>query len=240
MALPIIPDVAHVQIVMQYASGLPTDVSVNNLYFKTEVGETVESSKGAISGILDAAFGNTNAPGVAPLADSISSAVTGVTYRFYDLGQPLKRYPVGDPVPAGWVGGSADTRLPREVACCLSFKNGPGPRSRGRIYVGPLTSSSIQNGAFPQPSGVLTRALMGFGKFLIDGDKSGIPGPAAVGWGVVSGADAEWKRVYEVWVDNAFDTQRSRGKEPTARATVEYERDVLPPNFVQETLPSWV
>lgn len=112
----------------------------------------------------------------------------------------------------------AGTALPAEVALCLSFQaeRVPGQfqaRKRGRIYLGPLEIGMNADGRPTQGefAGILNAA-----EALYDG----IAGITDAGeWSVWSPTDGVAYPLVEAWIDNAFDTQRSRGIDPSLRVT---------------------
>ena len=132
--------------------------------------------------------------------------------RLYNIEDPKPR-----PVRAEAIQESTGTLAPsgpREVALCLSFYSERNlPRQRGRIYLGPWTSSSMD---LRPPSGNVTQALA-LGDGLTD-----IGGPD-IQWGVWSPTDQEFRQVSHYWCDNEWDTVRSRGLRGTARVTVASE-----------------
>lgn len=130
---------------------------------------------------------------------------------------------------------------PHEVALCLSFKNlasggVPPAQRRGRIYFGPIGGSQVVlNGDVTIPSADLRNDLLRAATWLRDT----IPG-AGRDWVIYSRpypGRPETERpgnprgplpalaaragatyvVTDLWVDNAFDTQRKRGEKATSR-----------------------
>ena len=95
----------------------------------------------------------------------------------------------------------------------MSFYSGAvaRPRKRGRIYLGPLradTGTTVGN--VIRPSTAIRTNVAGAGATLID--LSGV-----VRWGVLSQADEVIWQIDHGFIDDAFDTQRRRGEDPTAR-----------------------
>jgi hypothetical protein len=98
----------------------------------------------------------------------------------------------------------------RDIAVCLSFyADDNRPRQRGRLYIplcltgmspaGPNVSASIRT-----KIGALVPLLEGLGGPDWD-------------WGVWSTVGLSFKKATHWWVDDAWDTQRRRGKRATAR-----------------------
>jgi len=109
--------------------------------------------------------------------------------------------------------GTAATGMPAEVALCISYfatRNIAG--RRGRIYIGPL-SSSVGSfiGADWRPTTATRDTLAGKATDLLAAaDLAGWP------WALLS-SDGVARPITDGWVDDAFDTQRRRGLDPTDR-----------------------
>jgi hypothetical protein len=100
---------------------------------------------------------------------------------------------------------------PREVAICLSFYHERSlPSQRGRLYI-PLyciTSAAASGG---RPGTTFRDAVMGWGAALAE------LGGVDVDWSVYSRKDDEARNVTNYYVDDEWDTIRSRGLRPTTR-----------------------
>jgi hypothetical protein len=97
---------------------------------------------------------------------------------------------------------------PREVALCLSFFATRNlPRRRGRIYVGPWRASD----ATLRPAADIRSALtaMATGLHAIGGGGNR--------WCVYSPTDDALWPITDAWVDDEWDTMRSRGLRATTR-----------------------
>jgi hypothetical protein len=100
----------------------------------------------------------------------------------------------------------------RDVALCLSaYADNNRPRQRGRLYIPcVLGLSSIAganaNAAAMQKIADLVPLFEGLGG--VDWD-----------WGVYSRVANQFRKYTNFWVDNAWDTQRRRGKRASARQT---------------------
>lgn len=98
---------------------------------------------------------------------------------------------------------------PRELAICLSYKGGDGPRRRGRLYVPfPLQNSSSVGVRPPQTHRQKVADLAPLLRAL---------GGANVQWGVWSRMDQEFYPADSAYVDDEWDVIRSRGLAPTNR-----------------------
>ena len=129
----------------------------------------------------------------------------------YDAQGTVPVAPVGYAIQAAGV--SPATTAPREIACCLSFYSGFNrPRSRGRLYL-PFhflgASSSIANrpsAAHRTKAGQLATVFQDLGGVDVD-------------WCVYSKTDHAPKPVTNWWVDDEWDTVRSRGLRSTVRTS---------------------
>lgn len=109
------------------------------------------------------------------------------------------------------------------MALCLSFQadrvpGQPQARKRGRIYLGFLRES-LNDGTGRPTSAAITTILDAYEALYDAIDSITDAGTLAV-WSGVDGA--AWP-VTTAWIDNAFDTQRSRGVVPTSKTI----RDLL-------------
>lgn len=143
-------------------------------------------------------------------------AATGHQVKFYNLPGTPPNYPFDETtwalaaVPAG-------NPAPSEVALCVSFQGAkqagtPQSRRRGRMYIGPLNQSTM---GYDRPATAMMTTFATTTKALVVAVNT-IPDH---GFGVWSGISGSWTPVTDGWVDNAFDTQRRRGVEVTARTS---------------------
>lgn len=103
--------------------------------------------------------------------------------------------------------------IPREVAICLSFwaSERANPHRRGRIFLG--VGPSAFGPAGLRPSSTIRNAVLGLGDEL-----AGLGG-ADVSWQVFSRSLGDSEDVTNTWVDDEWDTIRSRGLERTLQDT---------------------
>lgn len=129
--------------------------------------------------------------------------------KVYDFGPP-PQYPLAEAV----VNEASFAALhgPGEVALCLSFYSDHNvPRRRGRLFL-PVTHRSGSLGANPGLA-IMTDAIALAQAF-------GALGGVNVDWSVYSTRDSAARKATDVWVDDEWDTIRSRGIKPKiARAT---------------------
>jgi len=148
------------------------------------------------------------------LAEAISQwTVPGGGYQVrctaYDVEGTPPVFPAG--TSTFWEGVSGGSNEPREVALCLSFYSERNlPRQRGRLYV-PATILGVSTSGRPSTAAMtkvstLVPILTGLGGADVD-------------WSVWSQTDQVARPVTNWFVDNEWDTIRSRGLRPTERLT---------------------
>lgn len=192
-------------------SGLPEDVSVNTLHWSWDAiaepdpavaGQQIVDKLSTFYSAFDQYLSNQNS--------------NPVEVRVYRMDDPEPRAPVlvADLTPLSYGIGA----YPSEVAITLSFQgvkiSGENQaRRRGRIFIGPLADIGLsESGSELRVSSVIRTAI---------GDAAAdlatiLPGED-VAWTIYSPSNDNMVLVTDGWVDNAFDTMRSRGARPTAR-----------------------
>jgi len=136
-------------------------------------------------------------------------------YKIYDRADPTPRQPIAEgtfnlsSAPSG-------AGMPPEVALCLSFEGLPTSgipqaRRRGRVYIGPLDTTTGGSGG--APSSAFVTALANAGDTLLTASNAAATWTWCV-WSTVNSANVPIARG---WVDAAFDTQRRRGVAPASR-----------------------
>jgi hypothetical protein len=137
-------------------------------------------------------------------------------FKVYDLDDPEPRAPVAD---VFWNLTSAPTGypLPSECAMVLSYQADkvsglPQARRRGRVYLGPLNTTTLESSTARPAASVVTALAAAGGVLLAASGASG--GWKWTTYSTVTGTGFE---VLDGWVDNAYDTQRRRGISPTSR-----------------------
>lgn len=196
----------HVQVVLAHDSALPEDVCVNNFSVVTAATDDVGSAIAFISA-LHAEY--------ALVQNFLSNQLSGaVQYRLYNRADASPRVPI-DVLDDNLVTGI--TALPQEVALCMSFQAAATSgvnqaRRRGRIYFGPLAATALDNNTGRPAAGFLT-ALNAFGGSLLNQSQA----QENWTWTVHSQTTGSDHVIANGWVDNEFDTMRSRGRRPTSR-----------------------
>lgn len=207
---------AIAQIALDRDSGLPEDVITNTMHFKAQAGaDTYTSHKAALGTRLVTLYQSLGSK----FAENMAGSGNVKLYNFDD-NKP--RVPT-DIIPFSFSPGAGS--LPAEVALCVSYRGGlvsgtPQARRRGRIFLGPLNSAMALDAVGdvrPHPL-ELTPILDAFEVFA-ESAGSGFQLCVYSETNHIGGmsADASFVPVQEFWIDNAFDTVRSRGSAPTTR-----------------------
>jgi hypothetical protein len=208
------------QVVHPRSTGLPADVITNTFYFDGDEGaESWEAGAISIVSRLQAFFVVCGAY----MSDLISQPSL---VKLTDPRDPLPQLPkyTGEIIfPT-----SGASHLPAEVALCLSYKassvSGENPkRRRGRVFLGPFTEGAT--GAVDQgdirPTVAMATNIIAGALEMATGD-AGSPRHAIYSPTTHVGAtpiEDAFHDVEDYWIDNAFDTVRSRGASPTLRWT---------------------
>lgn len=214
--------VARVQVIIPYASGVPTDVITNTFHFESLDNESITSAKCAtlfsdLVGFYNIVYGGT---AIKSMASYLSPANT--VMKAYNLSDPPPRTAVREEVKPITPGTTVADTTPAEASVVLSFRtvyqSGINKGSqRGRIYLGGLTNAWFDAGDASRSSRVkqATReAVVGAAGNLFTtalGHKWG--------WVVYSEKLNQKFAVAGGWIDNAIDTQRRRGQAATQRTT---------------------
>lgn len=198
------------QVTIPYFSAIPTDVAVNVWSF--EIADDTTPNFEQIGAFLNT-FYSALVSYMSPLLDTENATVKG--YVRTDAEPQTPR--LSGPLVLG-ASGTGDP-LPEEVAVCLSFKgsltSGQVPaRRRGRIFLGPLRGPVVQVGASSR-----AEVANGFAEDIEDAVTAANAELTTAGnfHTIWSQTNEENVTVTDYWVDNAFDTQRKRGRAPTSR-----------------------
>lgn len=197
-----------VQTTLWMDSGLPEDYAVNTWHINTTA---VDPAAGMAAFFADLQTFYTS------IDNYLSSLCEGtLAVRGYNMDDPTPRVPFFIDGVALTVGTSS---YPTEVAMCLSFQGARisgenQARRRGRIYLGPL-SPTTGDGATGRPTTTFRTDCLAAMDTLAD-DALADPTYAWVVWSEAAGSGTV---VTNGWVDNAFDTQRRRGLDPTVRTS---------------------
>lgn len=199
-------------VVMQGGSNLPEDRFINTWHFSngTEYGAHVAIIQEALGDF----YQDIPSGALIPVGKYISPyASRNTTIKCYDLDDPEPRVPTDIVMVLPSV--TVASGLPEEVAVCLSFHGDPPitARKRGRIYIGPLNTDAYDDGDTSTPARVkvgLSQTLQAAGANLVAN--------TGAGWAIRSVASGgTFVPVTGGFVDNALDTQRRRGPDPSSR-----------------------
>lgn len=216
-----------IQVTLPYTTGLPTDVVTNTWHF---VGEDPTDYTLAI-GWLGTVYAT-----IGPLLSTIVARTSNAaTMKVYDLADDKPRPPVATQsfTVAAVGGGGVD--LPLECALVGSYQAIPraGVRQssrRGRVYFGPWQQAASSTD-YKRPDSSYTDTVRDALQALQTSSEAssqcrwaiysptlagGLELPGGAGPPNLPGAVSP---VDNGWVDNEWDTQRSRGREATSRDT---------------------
>lgn len=205
-------------VIIQASSGFPSDAIVNTWHFSKGSGSTTDYDN--VRDMLADFYASTSTIGgssTQTLASFMPTATTNATalVRAYEVGATPGAPP--DYSSSFNLGArNAGTPLPSEVALCISFQapreDGVNQaRHRNRKYLGPF--ASIANGTDGRPVDNLVRTVVSQGRKLAAASDASVTWE----WVIYSPTLGTSIAVDNGWVDNAWDTQRRRGKAPTAR-----------------------
>lgn len=208
----------RIQATRMAASTIPADAMVNTMHVNTGTPAS-ESDFETIGTLVHTFF---NAVNTAPIQRGIrhllSSRSVGpsMTIKIYDEDDPLPRMPHFERVYS-MIAAANEPQFPTEVAICLSWaglpRSGWNVQSlRNRFYIGGLRDSIItETGHIPL---VVQQQILMAAADLYNGLEA-----AGLGWGWIGYSpkkDQGWE-IAGFSVDNAWDTQRRRGPDPTNR-----------------------
>lgn len=203
------------QVSLPRTNGIPADTATNTTHWRR--GTTTEDLFVlAVRGALETFYDALNT------VDIFSNQVVlnQAKLKIYDLADPEPQVPVFDGT-LGYTGANpTGNPLPSEVAVCLSWTGEPmsgvaASRRRGRTFLGPVNTACQQTADRDtldptKRDGIAAAGAQLCGPLTSDGEE---------GLVIYSHTAATAFRVIGGFVDNAFDTQRRRGKKATTRAT---------------------
>lgn len=204
----------------QGQSELAEDRFVNTFHFHDLITDYSAVAADLRTAVRDFYITTTN--GGNTLGQHISAYVQrDVKVVSYDLEQAAPRVPTETLFSLGAAVGSG---LPEEVAMCLSYHGEPPvtPRRRGRIYIGPLSNNSsvLEGGTADDPSHPSNTSVGHVVLNAIASAQALVAASALVGcpWSIRSTRPTvNYVPIVGGYVDNAWDIQRRRGPDSTAR-----------------------
>jgi hypothetical protein len=212
MADPIIPGVYRAQVTFEGTNTTPRDRIVHTYCFKRKaaLGSVGLEDMGSIADELQRRLREFYVDPVAPSAERVINFIPPmfrqvVTLRVYNLEQPPERLAHERPINTTGAGTTGNP-LPRDVALCMSFFSHRNlKRRRGRIYLGPLTTGTLDPQTGRPVQHVITAINAAAQRLANEGAGDNCD------WAILSPTDADAKPVTAGWCDNEWDTQRSRG-----------------------------
>lgn len=212
-------------VTFEHDSGLPEDRVVNSFAWTAPDLATLRAFTTA--GLPDF-YNAVHAPGADPLCFWMSPRLNTLAnvskVNYYDVTTHLDGSPHGSPiaVESFTLGTSAVANaMPEEVAAVISWHGDltglveelgttrPRARHRGRVFIGPLNIQGLgTDGRITTP---MLNSMHGAGLFIL----SSVGGLFSI-W---SRKDAAMYTATGGFADNAFDTQRRRGTDASARQT---------------------
>lgn len=154
----------------------------------------------------DDAQGLANALKTNLIANTLIGATMPFTIKVYNAEKAPPNYPLAQATNGS---GSHNTNVPREVALCLSYYSTYNrPSYRGRLFI---PAAFVQGQVDLRPTSTQIANALSFKTAL----GSGLP--AQTNWVVYSRKLGQSFGVSNVWVDDEWDTVRSRGLKSTTR-----------------------
>jgi len=195
------------QVVMPQGSALPADQITNTFHMNHVLGGLTATDLEGMCGDICTLF-----------QKQYKDEPNGkVTTKAYSLGAASHAPPLAQVTKGTNPWGNA---CPREVALCLSFaKRRSVPRERGRLYLAPGApmgaAALFTYGARPN------NALMTWALELYSKPNQSLPDLGGPDWkfGVYSPTNSAFYQTTEAWVDDEWDTIRSRGLKPSTRVS---------------------
>jgi hypothetical protein len=189
-------------IAMAVDSMLPRDYMTNTIHMEHVGGIALDTD---LDGVCD------------DLVDLYQYQIGGTPHevrcKAYDMSAP-PNYPLANVVKSA--GTPYTSSLPREIAICLSFaRNKSNPRERGRIYIPACFGAVAGLGIAQRPGSTARTNVL---KYYSEANHS-FPDIGGIDWkfGVWSPTNNAFYQTTQAWVDDEYDTVRSRGLRPEAR-----------------------
>lgn len=204
---------ALVQVAIPYNTGVPEDVMVNTWSF--DIADDTQDNYNEVGAFLFTFY--TALDGYySPVLDMTQAHV-----KLYLRSDAEPRTPRDEAIVSFGDGNLDNQPLPEEVAVCMSFRGvlasgAPPARRRGRVYLGPLSTDISVEG-----TNLRARVDDSFRIAVREAYQDAAAELTTTGndhcvWSSVDGVN---RVVTDLWMDDAFDTQRRRGPRATNRLT---------------------
>lgn len=195
------------QVIIHTDDGLAANYSTNTLYFNADSDAVLPDIETALE-TLYSSWGSYFGQQVEQ---------NGHEFKWYNMADVEPRAPVRETI---WdlTSNPSGTPLPPECAITVSFQGVkvsglPQARRRGRIFLGPLDITTVETDG--RVVGTAVSSIRNAAQtFLIASDTA-----TDWRWQVFSPTDDGFVDIDNGWVDNEFDTIRSRGRVATVRTT---------------------
>jgi hypothetical protein len=194
------------QVILKTFTNVPADYASNTWHFSTVSGLTTALASDIVADL--AAF-------YVAISSKLSPVISSTTeVKLFNLDDPVPR----QPFEPGWgftLGGRSAGGIAEEVALVLSSHAAlpHTARRRGRVFLGPLGTSAIDNSTSSAWSKVNAATITAVKNAAIALRDS----PTAPAWTVYSPTANLASDVTGGWVDDSPDTQRRRGHKASSR-----------------------
>lgn len=205
------------QVTFPTDSAIPADYVTNTWHFENHVVGGIPSDYDNVRDMLKDFYATTPAGGTSSVSSYMAGTLNSpAVVKAYKLDDTPPRAPVYESTFAATFASTGG--MPAEVAMCLSFQaarasGSPQNRRRNRVYLGPLTGSVCDT--LGRPTSAFITAIQKSAQAL----KAASIAATSWDWVVYSPFNNAFYDVHDGWIDNAFDTQRRRGLDPTTRST---------------------
>lgn len=223
----------RVAVTLHKKSGIPADSSMNVWHFIAPSGAPTTPQFGDMMNIIKDFYDNLSFE----LSSTHAGGATPIFIEFTKLTaeKPAAGSGLGPPIINGavaWQTVPAQNGYPAEVCTCVSLDGtttsdseggttGPHPaaRKRNRKYIGPLATGVGAPDATTNEVRPTVTWRTQLAQAVLD---ILITKALTKGWSLVGFSPKNWQTfpVHNVWVDNAFDTQRRRGEAPSIHTVV--------------------
>lgn len=212
------------QVVLERDGALPEDAVVNVMHFEGDINTLADQERARWD---ELAPGLTNRLVVfyQAIQLQLGAILTGNgQVKLYDMRDAKPRIPR---LVTDFTFTPNGSTHPAEVALCVSFSAAAAPgvnpaRRRGRIYLGPLAVlGGTITGGDARPSATVRNEILTAFMAMATGtaDSARLAIYSSTNDPGLLNANEAWNDAVNVWIDDAYDTQRRRGGKATSRVT---------------------